>query len=284
MDINFPLVLVVLVFVSGALWLFDALLLAPKRRQALQLLNQQFGDVEQLADVRQQAYVTAKDAVQKEPLMVEYAKSFFPVMLLVLVLRSFLVEPFQIPSTSMVPTLEVGDFILVNKYTYGIRLPVTGTKVLEINQPERGDVMVFFPPHKEVYFIKRVIGLPGDKISYINNVLYINGEKQPQRLQAALPPGGPDYYLMEESLDSTAGPRAHAMRKEASPGPLSQQGYWVVPDGHYFMMGDNRDNSSDSRDWGFVPEENIVGKAFAIWMHWESLGSIPSFSRVGYIE
>lgn len=210
----------------------------------------------------------------------EYAKSFFPVLFIVLVLRSFLVEPFQIPSASMVPTLEVGDFILVNKYTYGIRLPVVGTKVVDLNSPKRGDVMVFFPPGKDIYFIKRVIGLPGDEIRYINNVLYINGEKQSQALVASLPAGEPQYQLMTETVDGID----HAMQKHIVPGRLSRHGVWVVPEGHYFMMGDNRDNSSDSREWGFVPEENIVGKAFAIWMHWESLTSIPSFSRVGWIQ
>jgi signal peptidase I len=284
MDINFPLVLVVLVFVSGVIWLFDALFLASRRRADIAAVDQQFGQIELLPETKQQAYSSAKQAAEKEPVAVEYAKSFFPVLFIVLVLRSFLVEPFQIPSSSMVPTLEVGDFILVNKYTYGIRLPVTRTKVMDISDPKRGDVMVFFPPHKDVYFIKRVIGLPGDEIRYINNVLYINGEKQPQTLVAALPPGNPRYYLMQEALSTEAGTDSHAMRKDAVPGHLSRDVYWKVPEGHYFMMGDNRDNSSDSREWGPVPEENIVGKAFAIWMHWESLGSIPSFGRVGYID
>ncbi|BFM16786.1 signal peptidase I [Maricurvus nonylphenolicus] len=284
MDINFPLVLVILVFVSGVIWLFDALFLASKRRQAVAAVEQQFGDIEVLPEARQMAFNTARETAEKEPVAVEYAKSFFPVLFIVLVLRSFLVEPFQIPSSSMVPTLEIGDFILVNKYTYGIRLPVTRTKVMDINEPERGDVMVFFPPHKSVYFIKRVVGLPGDEIRYINNVLYVNGKKQPQSLVAALPPGDPQYYLMEETLTTADGPDSHAIRKQAVPSPLSRDGYWRVPEGHYFMMGDNRDNSSDSREWGPVPEANIVGKAFAIWMHWESLGSIPTFGRVGYID
>lgn len=284
MDINFPLVLVILVFVSGIIWLFDALFLASKRREAIAAVEQQFGDIELLPEARQMAFNTARETAEKEPVAVEYAKSFFPVLFIVLVLRSFLVEPFQIPSSSMVPTLEIGDFILVNKYTYGIRLPVTRTKVMDINEPKRGDVMVFFPPHKSVYFIKRVVGLPGDEIRYINNVLYVNGEKQPQSLVAALPPGDPQYYLMEETLTTANGPDSHAMRKQAVAGPLSRDGYWRVPEGHYFMMGDNRDNSSDSREWGPVPEANIVGKAFAIWMHWESFGSIPTFGRVGYID
>ncbi len=281
MDINFPLILVLLVFVSGIIWLFDWLLLAKKRRVAVASVENQFADLDIADEQRQQAFETAKFAAEKEPVAVEYAKSFFPVLFIVLVLRSFLVEPFQIPSASMVPTLQIGDFILVNKFTYGIRLPVLRTKVVEINQPRRGEVMVFFPPHKpDTYFIKRVIGLPGDEIRYINNVLYINGEKMPQKLVAALPPADPKFHLMEENLEGVT----HAMRKHVVPGRFSRNGSWVVPQGHYFMMGDNRDNSSDSRDWGPVPEKDIVGKAFGIWMHWESLFSLPSFNRVGGIQ
>lgn len=281
MDINFPLILVLLVFVSGVIWLFDWLVLAKKRRLASSAVESQFSGLDIADEKRQQAFEIAKFAAEKEPAAVEYAKSFFPVLFIVLVLRSFLVEPFQIPSASMVPTLQIGDFILVNKFTYGIRLPVVRTKVVELNQPERGEVMVFFPPHKpDTYFIKRVIGLPGDEIRYINNVLYINGEKMPQKLVAALPPGKPQFHLAEEYLGGVA----HAMRKHVVPGRLSVNGSWVVPEGHYFMMGDNRDNSSDSRDWGPVPEKDIVGRAFGIWMHWESLFSLPSFSRIGGIQ
>ena len=255
MDINFPLILVVLVFGSGLIALIDKLFLARKRA-----------------------------AETKEPVLVEYSKSFFPVLLIVLVLRSFLVEPFQIPSSSMVPTLEVGDFILVNKYTYGIRLPVVRTKVVDINDPKRGDVMVFFPPHEKRYFIKRVIGLPGDRIDYTNNKLFLNGEPVAEELLARLPANRPLIELYEERL----GDVEHKTRKViAGIDQRFNERYtkgFVVPEGHYFMMGDNRNNSSDSRVWGPVPEENIVGKAFAIWMHWESLSSLPSFSRVGTIE
>jgi len=280
MDINFPLVMVVLVFVSGLIWLFDGLFLARARGKAIASVDAQFDAVELGADQRDETYAQARQLAAKEPLAVEYAKSFFPVLFVVLVLRSFLVEPFQIPSGSMVPTLKIGDFILVNKFTYGIRLPVVRTKVLEMNKPKRGDVMVFFPPHKPIYFIKRVVGLPGDEIRYVNNVLFINGERQTQVLEASLPPAAPRFQLVNETLDGVP----HAMRKHIVPGRLSRSGHWVVPEGHYFMMGDNRDNSSDSREWGPVPEENIVGKAFAIWMHWESLMSVPSFNRVGAIQ
>ncbi len=280
MDINFPLVLVIAVFVTGIVWLLDALLWAGKRRQAVAAVEQQFGTLEVTA-TSEDAYLQARELAAKEPAMVEYSKSFFPVLFIVLVLRSFLAEPFQIPSGSMIPTLEVGDFILVNKYTYGIRLPVLGTKVIDVNEPERGDVMVFFPPHKpDTYYIKRVVGMPGDEIHYINNVLYINGEKQSQSLVASLPPGAPEFQVMDEDLGGVV----HRMQKGIRPGQFGVAGHWIVPEGHYFMMGDNRDNSLDSRAWGPVSEEAIVGKAFAVWMHWDSFFSLPSFGNAGLIK
>ncbi|ODS23012.1 signal peptidase I [Candidatus Endobugula sertula] len=256
MDINFPLVLVLLVLISGTIWLLDALVLARLR------------DKKSVAG-------TAKD-----PVYVEYSKSFFPVLFIVLILRSFIVEPFQIPSPSMVPTLQVGDFILVNKFIYGLRLPVARTKVLDITKPKRGDVMVFFPPNEKRYFIKRVVGLPGDKIIYKNNKLFVNGEKVKETLLATLPSSRPFYQLYEEEL----GDSVHQTRKILNPLSHGPDTSYIVPEGHYYMMGDNRNNSSDSRVWKSVPEENIVGKAFAIWMHWESLLSLPSFSRVGSIK
>jgi signal peptidase I len=280
MDINFPLVLVVLVFVSGSVWLLDHFFLATNRRAASGLVDSQFSEANLDDDNLQLAYDQAKQAAAREPWPVEYSKSFFPVLFVVLILRSFLFEPFQIPSGSMIPTLRIGDFILVNKFTYGIRLPVVRTKIIDINDPKRGDVMVFFPPHVPIYYIKRVVGLPGDEIRYINNVLYVNGEKMPQQLLASLPPNQPQFQIMKESLAGVE----HEMRKNVIPGRLSRQGTWVVPEGHYFMMGDNRDNSSDSREWGPVPEENIVGKAFATWMHWDSFLSLPNFKRVGSIQ
>ena len=278
MDINFPLILVILVFVSGIIWLFDLLVLSGPRKSAAASIDEQFSNV---ADKEEDAgYLSAMAEVESEPVLVEYAKSFFPILAVVLVLRSFLFEPFQIPSESMVPTLEVGDFILVNKYTYGIRLPVIRTKVFDVSQPKRGDVMVFFPPHKKQYYIKRVIGLPGDKILLDNNVLYINGEKQPQKLVEQIADGLLLYDVMTETL----GEESHAMRKYARHSASEPTRSWEVPEGHYFMMGDNRDNSSDSRVWGFVPEENIVGKAVAVWMQWEDMLSLPSFKNVGAIE
>jgi len=279
MDIDFPLILVILVFGSGLIWLLDAIFLAPGRRRVVTELRGQFPQWQQEGSSQADSYRQRVAESAREPVVVEYAKSFFPVLLVVFVLRSFLVEPFQIPSSSMVPTLEVGDYILVNKYTYGIRLPVIRTKVLAFNEPERGDVMVFFPPHmNDTYYIKRVIGLPGDIISYRDKRLYVNGEEVPQEMLAVLPEGRSRYRMGMETL----GVVRHLIQDDDSR-PTRDFSVEVLP-GHYFMMGDNRDNSSDSRVWGQVPEKDIVGKAFAIWMHWDSLFSIPSFNRVGLIE
>ncbi len=271
MEIDFPLVLVCLTFAGGVIWLVDAIFLAAQRKKAVLTLDSAYSNKES------DDYKTALATASKEPVAVDLAKSFFPVLFVVLVLRSFLVEPFQIPSSSMVPTLEVGDFILVNKYAYGIRLPVVGTKVIKIGEPKHGDVMVFFPPHDSRYFIKRVIGLPGDKINYVNKELFINGEKADQKLIAELPPSRPQNKQLLENLDGVE----HMIRQRVDYGKDFE---FTVPDNQYFMMGDNRDNSSDSRVWGTVPEANIVGKAFAVWMHWEEFFSLPSFRRVGVIQ
>ncbi len=277
--VDFPLILLCLVAGSGLVWLLDSLFLAPARKRTTGGLKSQYPhwDIEESPDALNYQSRVAEEA--REPVLVEYAKSFFPVLLVVFVVRSFLVEPFQIPSSSMVPTLEVGDYILVNKYTYGIRLPVVRTKVLALNNPQRGDVVVFFPPHmNETYFIKRVVGLPGDSVEYRNKQIFVNGtrvEREPvlgQITQSARnivgrESLGESEYLMQVDNQRSAGDFSVVVRPE-----------------HYFMMGDNRDNSSDSRVWGQVPEKDIVGKAFAIWMHWDTLLSIPSFSRVGAIE
>jgi len=279
--VDFPLILVGLVFGSGLLWLLDAIFLAPGRRRIVSELQSQYPQwsVEGSADAGSFQSRVAERA--SEPVVVEYARSFFPVLLIVFVLRSFLVEPFQIPSSSMVPTLLIGDYILVNKFTYGIRLPVLRTKVIPLNDPQRGDVMVFFPPHmNDTYFIKRVIGVPGDTVTYRNKELYVNGEKVP-RVAATLDDStllDPQYRIDRETL----GESSHLMQVDRL--RPSAEFTEVVKPGHYFMMGDNRDNSSDSRVWGQVPERDIVGKAFAIWMHWDSFLSIPSFSRVGVIQ
>ena len=279
MDIDFPLILVILVFGSGLIWLLDALFLAPGRRRTVAALQGECPQWQKPGSADALKYQARVGEVSREPVVVEYAKSFFPVLLVVFVLRSFLVEPFQIPSSSMVPTLEVGDYILVNKYTYGIRLPVVRTKVWSLNEPRRGDVMVFFPPHmNDKYYIKRVIGLPGDTVEYRDKRLYVNGNELPQEILAVVPEGAARYQL---GLETQGDARYLVQQDQARP---AQDFSVLVKPGHYFMMGDNRDNSSDSRVWGQVPEADIVGKAFAIWMHWDSLLSVPSFSRVGLIE
>ena len=228
----------------------------------------------------------------KEPWWIEYPKSFFPVILIVFTLRSFLVEPFKIPSGSMIPTLLVGDFILVNKYHYGIRLPVINKKIVDINQPERGDVMVFrYPEDPSVDYIKRVVGLPGDKVAYQNKRLSINGQEVPLK-------EGPDYLLKDKiqflkQYTETLGKVEHSILVDTSEPaalpyvkqfPLRENCLYnnngvvcTIPPGHYFMMGDNRDNSSDSRVWGFVPEANIVGKAFFIWFNFSELRRFGQF-------
>ena len=259
---NFALFLLILLVVTGAVWLLDKLVLRKQR---------------------------AKDA--KQPWWVEYSISFFPVILIVFVLRSFLVEPFKIPSSSMVPTLLVGDFILVNKYTYGIRLPVANRKLVELGSPARGDVMVFrFPEDPSLDYIKRVVGVPGDRIEYRNKRLSVNGTQVPvkqvddylskERMQFSRryveTLGGEHEILLEDDAPPLGGPgRAFPFAGNCNynTGGLS----CTVPPGHYFMMGDNRDNSSDSRVWGFVPDENIVGKAFFIWLNLNELGRFGGF-------
>ena len=283
---DFSLLLVVAVTVTGLIWLLDSVWWSKRRQQRVALA----GEGQGLADGAGHesgshegggAYAASSKATQKstkEPWLVDYARSFFPVLLVVLVVRSFVVEPFQIPSGSMRPTLEIGDFILVNKFTYGLRLPVTNTKLIDIGEPKRGDVMVFrFPQDPSVNFIKRVIGLPGDRIRYEGKQLYINGEAVPKELVNESDTDQLEEVLLQESLGDTTHPIYNDFR---DPGPQMRE--LRVPEGHYFMMGDNRDHSNDSRYWGFVPEENIVGEAFAVWMHWD--GGLPSFSEVRVID
>lgn len=252
MDINFPLVLVCAVFGMGAVLLVDRFWWRARRVPGT-----------------------------KEPWLVDISRSLFGVMVLVLVIRSFLLEPFKIPSSSMVPTLEVGDFILVNKFIYGLRLPVTNTKFISIHEPQRGDVMVFFPPHDPRYFIKRVIGLPGDRIRVINNVLYINEQEVSQTFLAGEPPENPANSIYEEHMPEG---QTYITRKRKHPGPAGRNAAFQVPEGHYFMMGDNRDQSFDSRGWGPVPEKNIVGEAFFVWMHWDKFWSLPKFDTMRQVR
>ena len=295
---NFALILFVLTVFTGVLYAADKLIFRPQRKAKAARLLADF-DVRNRAaldrhePIVEQERKSLEDGTVRQPAWLEYTASFFPVILVVFLLRSFLFEPFRIPSGSMVPTLEIGDLILVNKYEYGIRLPVVNKKVLELGQPQRGDVMVFrYPLNAAQDYIKRVVGLPGDRIEYVNKQLTING--QPVPLQKTEP-----YYDSErmrsypqfvERLadtshrlivdDSVSAGTSREAPGNTHPGACQYSGSGVVcqvPPGHYFMMGDNRDNSEDSRFWGFVPDENIVGRAFFIWMNFGNMGRIGSF-------
>jgi len=213
---------------------------------------------------------------------VEYARSFFPVLLLILLFRSFIAEPFKIPSGSMMPTLLVGDFILVNKFAYGLRLPVLDKKILAVGEPERGDVFVFrYPQNPKEDYIKRVIGLPGDEITYRNKTLFVNGvEVAETDLGNYVGPSEPGRNLGNARvLQEKLGEVEHRILEIPNTW-IGHEGSWTVPAGHYFAMGDNRDSSADSRFWGFVPEENLVGRAFMIWMNWNNG---IDFSRIGTV-
>lgn len=283
MAFDFPLILVIAVAVTGFLALLDWLYFAPRRRAAITQYEQESGTLSP----------QVRERLEREPVLIEYGKSFFPVLAVVFVLRSFIVEPFQIPSGSMIPTLEVGDFILVNKFSYGIRLPVIDKKILEINDPKRGDVMVFkYPEDTRINYIKRVVGLPGDTITYTaDKHILVNGTAIAERFLGEEPGSLGSAGLYTEML----GEEEHFTRKERRR-RMEPTREWHVPAGHYFMMGDNRDNSKDSRYWddpsipfelqGMVPDEYIVGKAFAIWLTWPDpkFSSLPSFSRVGLIH
>jgi len=274
MDIDFSIVLVALVAVCGALWLLDSLLIKKSRLAAIEQYQAQQGKRRSAEEV-----ASAIADLSQEPLVIEYAKSFFPVLLIVLVLRSFLVEPFQIPTGSMIPTLEVGDFILVNKFAYGIRLPVIGTKIINVDDPQRGEVMVFIPPHENKYYIKRVIGLPGDTVRYEDKTLFINGEMVSKEYVDEISVDTSIGSLPGTLYSETIGGIEHPTQHIDAAGRRRSRTTWVIPRGFYFMMGDNRDNSSDSREWGAVPEEDIVGKAIAVWMHKEPGLRLPTFSR-----
>ena len=279
MNIDLPLILTIIVGVSGIIWLLDSVFLARPRAERLVALQKQFPNWRDRESADAKLFIDAATRDASEPVIVEYAKSFFPVLAFVLVLRSFLYEPFQIPSSSMVPTLQVGDYILVNKFNYGLRLPVTRTKVWDVSSPERGDVMVFYPPHANTtYYIKRVIGVPGDRIQYRNKQLTVNGKPVPREWLAEIPGSRRLQIGLEQPRDD----KSHLVQVDLSR-PIRDFSVVVRP-GHYFMMGDNRDNSSDSRVWGQVPEQDIVGQAVAIWMHWESVFSVPSFDRAGRLN
>jgi len=261
--VDFALILVLLSVLTGLIWLLDHLFFAKPRRQ--------------------RAAIAMADNAPAEPVIVEYARSFFPVIFAVLLIRSFLGEPFRIPSSSMMPTLLIGDFILVNKFTYGLRLPVLNTKFIALGEPKRGDVVVFRPPHHpDQDWIKRVIGLPGDRIGYHNKQITVNGEPVPmQPVGIYIGVGQGRDHTGAKMLRETLADHEHLLlhRDQRSRG----DGEFEVPPGHYFVMGDNRDNSEDGRFWGFVPEDHLVGRAFAIWMNWDNQAGGVDFSRLGTV-
>lgn len=214
--------------------------------------------------------------------VVEFCRSFFPVILIVLLLRSFLVEPFRIPSGSMIPTLHVGDFILVNKFSYGFRMPAFHQKLIAVGEPERGDVLVFrFPDDPSKDFIKRLIGLPGDRIRYQDKQLFINGAPMPQETSGYYSADATGRTIIAEERIEYLGELEHKIL--INPARPVDNGEFTVPAGHYFVMGDNRDGSDDSRRWGFVPERNLVGKAFLIWMSWDGHKKRPALDRIGTV-
>lgn len=257
MNLDFALVLTVLTSLSGLVWLLDILVFRK---------------------------LAARSPGAQDPVLVEWARSLFPVLLIVLIFRSFAFEPFKIPSGSMIPTLLIGDFIIVNKYAYGLRLPVLNKKFIGIGNPETGDVVVFRKPGDEgVNYIKRVVGLPGDSVVYRSKQLFINGEAVPLEFR--------DPYT---AADIKCGnPRSNEQRyleklNAEGHNVLIRSGYnnrkpqsWIVPEGQYFVMGDNRDNSNDSRVWGFVPEHNLVGKAVLVWLNFDYKHGCADWSRAG---
>ncbi len=260
---DFSLILFIALVATGLIWLWDRLIGARRRAAVATSVGAGEGSVMSRPSA-------GSTAAAKEPWLVEYARAFFPVILLVFLLRSFVVEPFRIPSGSMLPSLHVGDFILVNKFSYGIRLPIVNRKLVGTGSPGHGDVMVFRFPHDEsVNFIKRVVGLPGDRVIYEDKTLYINGARIPQTRVG-------DYAFKEagkrnvaaERLRESLGAQSHDILSDKN--KTMRRMEFSVPEGHYFVMGDNRDYSNDSRFWGFVPESHIVGKAFFIWFSWDS--------------
>ncbi|MEA5446153.1 signal peptidase I [Gammaproteobacteria bacterium AB-CW1] len=258
---NLALILVIGSFVTGLVWALDRLWWARSR-----------------------------SAEDHEPTIVEWCRAFFPVLLIVLILRSFIAEPFRIPSASMMPTLLVGDFILVNKFAYGLRLPVLETRFLDLGSPDRGDVAVFrYPPNPRKDYIKRVIGLPGDQVAYRGKTLYINGEAVAQEVVGPFEPRDvdrrrdrvlPGSVLMKETL----GEQAHEILVSPRPATMESQELEagiVIPEGEYLMIGDNRDNSLDGRHWGLVPEDHLRGRAMFVWLSWEAFNASPQWGRIG---
>ena len=293
---NFALILFILVLVTFAAWLADRMVFAPRRReaaeQALAQFDGQSASTNLSAEARAEEREGLRAKMERQPLWLEYSAGLFPVIFVVFLLRSFIAEPFKIPSESMLPTLFVGDLILVNKYTYGVRLPVVHSKIIPVGSPARGDVMVFrYPPDPSVDYIKRVVAIPGDTLRYADGRLTINGQAIP--LSSAGEFEDRRRLLLYPQYSETLGNIPHKILTELNKSSRIQpMGRFpnfercsyretslecTVPPGHYFVMGDNRENSLDSRFWGFVPEENIVGKAFFIWMNFGDLSRIGRF-------
>lgn len=296
-DGNFALLLLLAVVITGAYWVAERWVFLPRRRAAAE---RAVAEAQRRHDecVRQGVVPEPVDleALRRrllaQPWWLDWTAGLFPVILVVFLLRSFLFEPFKIPSGSMIPTLHVGDLILVNKYHYGVRLPVANIKVWDNHEPQRGDVIVFrYPPQPSLDYIKRVVGVPGDEVAYLNKQLIINGQPVPREV-------APDFYdadamrYRKQFIETIGTKRVHTLVDDERPPfiPIAtefpgrdQCRYTVegvtcrVPPGHYFVMGDNRDNSLDSRYWGFVPERNIVGKAVFVWMNFGDLGRIGPF-------
>mgnify|MGYP001031622768 FL=1 len=293
---NFALILFILTVITGIFWIFERTVFLPQRRRKAEEAASAFEAANREALGRGDAAVgedlrRLKATALRQPWWLEYTAGLFPVILIVFLLRSFLFEPFRIPSGSMLPTLHIGDFILVNKYDYGIRLPVLNTKVLEVGAPQKGDIIVFrYPMDESVDFIKRVVATPGDRVEYRDKVLYVNGVEQAQSRPRDFVDDS-TMVTLEERTENLSGlehsiavdhrrpswvPMQAVMKKEST---CSYNGRGFVctgPEGKYFAMGDNRDNSEDSRFWGFVPDENLVGKAVCIWANFSDMGRIGS--------
>ena len=295
---NFSLLLFVLTVVTLGYWLAERFRFQPAREAAARNLVAQ--DVQRRAALAQQGIAKvdgdveeARQTLLMQPWWLDWTAGLFPVILIVFLLRSFLFEPFKIPSGSMIPTLLVGDLILVNKFHYGVRLPVINKLIIANHQPSRGDVMVFrYPVDSRIDYIKRVVGLPGDEVAYLNQKLTVNGKPVPLKSMGDFYDDDSRHYapLFSESFDGNEHRILVDPRRQAYYGPdpktfpgsehcsYSAEGVVCkVPSGHYFMMGDNRDNSQDSRFWGFVPDGNIVGRAFLVWMNFGNLGRIGTF-------
>jgi len=296
-DGNFSLLLFLAAVVTGVYWLAERFYFLPQRFKAVAELEA--ATVKRHAELAEKGITKvdtdineAKTRLIMQPWWLDWTAGLFPVIIVVFLLRSFLFEPFKIPSGSMIPTLIINDLILVNKFHYGVRLPVINLKVLDNNSPQRGDVMVFrYPPKPSLDYIKRVVGVPGDEVAYLNKKLTINGT--PLRKTAL-----PDFFdedtlrYSKQFEESTGSKKYRLLNDDDRPAFIpgtedfpdkqncrySSEGVVCkVPEGHYFMMGDNRDNSLDSRYWGFVPEKNIVGRAFFVWMNFGNLKRIGSF-------